>query len=209
MTRDVPPATDSRTDDLPPDASFRQRLWGVRTCFDFQGDALEYRLEGPSGSRTLTVECGAVEFDTGRVVRRPSALLVLAAVAVCLGIAQGAPAAGAAWGVFAAACVGAWWFAEVPAVLLFSERGELHVLEDGFQEEILAEIDARRRDQLRHWHAQIDFGNDPDREIEKFRWLRSHEVISETELAERISAIAQSAPLYGETEGDYGDEVLH
>jgi hypothetical protein len=193
-----------------PDARFVQkRLW-LRTRFEFVGDQLHYELRRPSGSRSMSIECGAVDFDTGHVVTRSATALAAAVLATLTGcgalIAAPQGLVAPLWFAFAAVAGLVYWFTDVRAVLLFSERGEMRVLENGDQDAILAELEKRRRDQLRHWHAQIDFGNDPDREIEKFRWLQSHAVITETELEERISAIAQSAPLY---ETGYPEDVLH
>lgn len=194
---------------LPPDRSFEQRGFLVSTRFEFSGDTLHYEIRRPSGSRDFTVDCGGVDFETGSILDRPVgavaiglfSLLLLPLSALVPGL--GSPLL---WVLVALAALAFHVVNTLRAFECYSDRGTMLVLDDAEREAILDELDQRRRDQLRHWHADIDFNNDPDREIEKFRWLESHQVISSAELEERISAIAQSAPLY---DGEVVDDVYH
>jgi hypothetical protein len=59
--------------------------------------------------------------------------------------------------------------------------------------ELLGELIARRKVRLAAVYGGIDFDEDPDREIAKFKWLESQGALSSEDAADRIHAIRTAA----------------
>ncbi len=67
-------------------------------------------------------------------------------------------------------------------------RGPIRVIQDKNHATILQEIQARWKERMRRLHRDINFSNDPDKEISKFSWMRDKAIISEEEY---LSAVAK------------------
>ena len=46
---------------------------------------------------------------------------------------------------------------------------------------LISEISSRRKGQLLSWYGELDYSNDPNAELEKFKWLMSEGAIGEVE----------------------------
>ena len=64
----------------------------------------------------------------------------------------------------------------------------MFIIRDQSHDDVMAQIDRRRKQRLRERYATVDLGNDPERELRKFAWLKEASVISD---AEYLLAVAQ------------------
>jgi hypothetical protein len=67
--------------------------------------------------------------------------------------------------------------------------GQILLIKDRKASSILDELTARRRRRLADVYGEIDFDEDPEREVAKFRFLESQGAFSSEEAAAKISAI--------------------
>jgi hypothetical protein len=62
----------------------------------------------------------------------------------------------------------------------------LRIIFDKNHDIVLSEINTRWRGRMKQLHGAVDFDNDTERELDKFRWLVKHDVIDDAEFC-RIS----------------------
>lgn len=67
--------------------------------------------------------------------------------------------------------------------------GRILLINDRRAPSILEELTARRRTRLAEVYGEIDFDEDPEREVAKFKWLESEGALSSEDVAAKIGAI--------------------
>lgn len=65
----------------------------------------------------------------------------------------------------------------------------IRIIHDRNRDAILEEIKARWMGRLRKLHGAVNFNNDLNKEVQKFRWLKDHGVISDPEYREAIAKL--------------------
>ncbi|MEM9837742.1 MAG: hypothetical protein AAF830_01165 [Pseudomonadota bacterium] len=79
----------------------------------------------------------------------------------------------------------------VTFTMIDASRGTIFVIDDKAGPDILARIAERRRAALRSAAGEINFENPIDIEVEKFNWLREHDVITAEEHQQKLSALGK------------------
>lgn len=67
--------------------------------------------------------------------------------------------------------------------------GRILLIKDGRASSLIEELTARRRTRLAQVYGEIDFDEDPEREVAKFKWLESQGALSGEDAAAKIAAI--------------------
>lgn len=67
--------------------------------------------------------------------------------------------------------------------------GRILLIKDRRAPSIIDELTSRRRTRLAQVYGEIDFDEDPEREVAKFKWLQSQGALSSEEAAAKINAI--------------------
>ena len=79
------------------------------------------------------------------------------------------------------------YFSKVKYSVFKFERGNVFVIQDKAHDEIIDELNRRRKLQLLSWYGDVNPENDLEHEIQKFRWLADQEVISKEESEQKIA----------------------
>ncbi|MGN6376713.1 MAG: hypothetical protein ACTHMG_14330 [Sphingomonas sp.] len=182
-----------------------QRRWGVTTRFTFGEERLGYRIADTS-SREADYGWDAIDCTTRNRVtvaaHRPVQLLSIVTYALAIGsmlAGQFLPGI-SLW-------VTALCLASVAALVIMRTRrlltvtftdldvpgGPIRIIADSRHDEILARIEAARRAYLRRALAEVDLDADPDRESQKFDWLRDNGIIDADEHARAMARLKAAA----------------
>lgn len=83
------------------------------------------------------------------------------------------------------------WFAltKVKYSVFKTERGNVFVIQDKNHENIVSELNKRKKDQLLAWYGAVNPENDKENEIEKFRWLEQQNVMTNDEAEKKIAEV--------------------
>ncbi|MEM6514102.1 MAG: hypothetical protein AAF660_13900 [Pseudomonadota bacterium] len=173
-----------------------QKRFSNRTAFDFQEDLLEYTIKDKSGSRTFSVEYGAIETGSGEVEERNDwyrnvGLLwfLLGGFIVVSRFMETGEIKGSIWLTLGLVFLALYWILRSSYTTLDSEKGRIFIIKDDSHDSIKEEIETRRKNQWFRWYGTVDFSNEPQREIGKFQWLLDRDAITEDQFAEFRSQI--------------------
>lgn len=70
-----------------------------------------------------------------------------------------------------------------------TDHANVFVIQDSKHDQIVSELQARRRAQLLEWYGQIDFRGDRDKETAKFNWLLEEGILSQQETDIKLAEI--------------------
>jgi hypothetical protein len=200
-----------------------QNKFGNRLTFEFGPDKLVYGVRDGHGERRFPIAYETIDVTTSssatvsnpefiqRMLLVPLVLWVLSMV-----LSRSNPAisgvmfnAAAELAVFLLVCkffgVFAINFAEIPLTSPPSGAGDLalRIVRNKDFDGIMGELTRRWKARMKEIHGAVDFNNDADSELDKFRWLKLHEVIDEAEFARvaeqlRTYAAIRARPLPSE-----------
>jgi len=74
-----------------------------------------------------------------------------------------------------------------------SDKAAIRIMNDKDGPRILSEIQTRWKARLRRLHSEINFSNDPNKEMAKFNWLKDHTVITDDEFREAVEKLQAMA----------------
>lgn len=184
------------TESIQSPARFNQRKFGSETQFDFDLDNLKYRVSDKSGSNTFNTPYAEIGRERDLLVERNTWLqnvgyLWLALGAVLTGISYFGSGAlrPSLWLFVGAGCVGVAWLRTIRYTKLVGDRGTVFIMQDRQHDAILAQIEARRVDQLRRWYDFFDADEDAGRQRNRFEWLRRQDALDDAELAQRLQKL--------------------
>jgi len=200
-----------------------QSKFGNRLTFEFGPERLSYACRDANGERRFPVSYESIDVTTSssatignpefiqRMLLVPLVLWVLSMV-----LARSNPAissvlfnAAAELGIFLLVCkffgVFSVEFAELPLTAPPSGAGDLalRIVRNKDYDTIMGELTRRWKARMKEIHGTVDFNNDADSELDKFRWLKLHEVIDDAEFARiaeqlRTYAAVRARPLPSE-----------
>ena len=183
-----------------------QSRFGNRLTFEFEPERLLYAWRDVDGERRFPIAYETIDVTSPstatisnrefiqRMLLVPLVMWVLSMVlassnplisrvlfylAAALGIIL---LLGKFFGVFAVRV------AELPLTLSPAGANELslRVIRNRDCDVVLGELNSRWKTRMKEIHGAVDYSNDTDRELDKFRWLKQHQVIDEAEFT-RIS----------------------
>ena len=91
------------------------------------------------------------------------------------------------WILLGVLCLLWAYFSKVMYTVFRTERGSVFVIQGKHHDQIIDEINARRKSQLLRWYGEVNPDNDLANEISKFRWLVDQGVMSPEESEEKIA----------------------
>lgn len=163
-----------------------QKKFSNRTNFKFGDDSLEYTVKDKSGSHTFSVEYGAIASGSGEIEERNAWYrnvgffwILIGAFVILSRYTDTGEIRGSMWLTLGIICFALYWSLKTTYTTLDSEKGRILIIKDSSHDEIKETIETRRKEQWFRWYGTIDYGNDPEKEIGKFRWLLDRDAISE------------------------------
>ena len=187
-----------------------QSRWGVKSRFDM-GETLGFWTEDASGSKSFSTPFENIDFgNRSMIVQKAPKLMRF--LSYGLYVAFGAflfmnmvqIELGPLWFIVSALLVTPLalsqvtsWF-DVGVTLLPVANipgGVLRVVHDGHEEEIIADLAARKRERVRSVFARLDLNRDPAQEVAKFDWLLANGFIDATEHGDSRAKIEAAARL--------------
>jgi len=93
------------------------------------------------------------------------------------------------WIVVGLACLAWAYFSKVKYSVFNTEQGNIFITHGARHDEIIREIESRRKLQRLEWYGEINMDNDLKIEIQKFNWLKEKGVISEEEAEQKIAQV--------------------
>nr|WP_298124828.1 hypothetical protein [uncultured Pseudoxanthomonas sp.] len=185
----------SHTDDFQ-DHQVTQSKAGNTATFVFAEDELKYTLADRTSSTTIKTSYTALSRDHGFFIERNTWLMnvgwlwiALGAVLTVMRYTQTQALVPSFWLFVGAGCVAWVWLRTVRYVKIPCENGTLFVIEDAQQSALMAELEARRLEQLRRWHDFIDASEDVARQRKRFAWLHEEGALDAEALAERLGQL--------------------
>lgn len=187
--------------------SVTQRRFGARVQFQFRADRLNCTLRDHSGELNFLVPYEAIDiFESSTLVVNNFRLLRITSVVSLLlilvlgSVAQSSGLRSAGIAVIVGVWVGAIVLVRLLGLLAIRYTllpvtappgRKIRIMAGRDHDAILDEIKARWRERVRKLHGSINFGNDAEKELAKFAWLKRHNVITEDEfgaISERLRA---------------------
>ncbi len=110
------------------------------------------------------------------------------------------------WITMGAGCVIWAHFSKVKYSVFRSERGNVFVIQDGKHDEIIEELNKRRKAQLLNWYGEVNPENEIKNEIGKFKWLAEQDVMTKEESERKI---AQVTLLHTKESSDSSNRLLN
>jgi hypothetical protein len=172
-----------------------------RAEFEFGDKRLTYRIEDEKARAGFSVLYENINIEKSLQSYREKAPLYLAAIFLLAGIFALLVPPGphhshvpqalnwtfilAGW-----ACLLAGRFTKFDATVIGTPLGRMLVFDRAQQQDIIDEIYRRRTSELRRKYLAVDFLNDPQGEIAKYRRLKAEGVISDAEFDSAIETIS-------------------
>jgi len=173
-----------------------QRRFANVARFEFDRDGLKYQIRDKSSSHTFQASYAQVGNERDFLVERNTWLqnvgylwLILGAILTVIAYYGSDAVRPSIWLFIGAGCVIAARWRTVRYTKIPTEKGNLLIIQDEQHDGILAQIEARRVDQLRRWYDFFDAEEDAARQQQRFEWLRGEGALSDVELAERLRTL--------------------
>ena len=91
------------------------------------------------------------------------------------------------WIFIGAACVIWAYFSKVKYTVFRSERGNIFIIQDKNHDEIIKQLNIRKKSQLLKWYGDVNPDNELKNEIKKFHWLVDQGVLTKEESENKIA----------------------
>ena len=173
-----------------------QKSFSNKTKFDFGGESLKFTVKDKSGSQSFSIDYGSIPGDHGEMEERNlwyrnvgGVWVLLGAFLVVSRYLETGEFRNSIWLVIGLICLMAYKVVKTLYTTIDTEKGRLFVIKNKQHDEIINEIDSRRKGQWLSWYGSLDFENDPDNEINKFQWLLDRKVITEEEFHDKKNII--------------------
>jgi hypothetical protein len=174
-----------------------QKKFSNKTKFEFQDESLKFIVKDNSGSQTFSVDYGLIPTDYWEIEERNLWYRNVGGIWTALGILfivleymKTGEIRNAIWLLIGLCCLTIYWIAKTEYTVIDTENGRLYIIKDNQHDEILKEIDTRRKAQWLSLYGLVNLENDAASEIDKFKWLFDRDVISKEEYQEKEKIIS-------------------
>lgn len=182
---------------------FAQKRMATQTWFTFGERELKHRVRDNSGEVSFSVDYAAISPNRRIVFNRNNWLrnvgliwCVLGVISIGLDAMSGSLAIGSGfWLVIGLGCLAFYRLTWSEFTVIDAREGSIWIVKDKQHDEILSAIDERRKSHLLAWYKGLDFGGNPDTEVEAVEWLVKQEAISKDEGEKRIADIRRAHDL--------------
>lgn len=174
---------------------FVQKKRSNKHTFTLHDDYFNFAYEDKSGSGDADMSYAdfpkksSVQIEQNEWIRNVGYLwIALGVFQFGYAIYSNAPLSGKGfWILIGSLCVIWAYFSKVKYSVFRSEKGNVFVIQDKQHDQIVDELNKRRKSQLLKWYGDVNPENDLDNEIQKFKWLVAQGVISEEESERKIA----------------------
>jgi len=199
---------------MEPGTTIKQKKFGVQLLFHFGDDKLTRTLSDYSGENQFSVFYDAIDIDdisllTVNKSQRFLRFLIIITIGLSFILAstKGNHLVADVCGVLIVGSFLALIIAHCLKLLTIkytmlripnrTGTNTIQIIHDKNHDLILQEIKTRRIARMRKLYAGINFANDPNKEMQKFLWLRNNAIINELEYREAMEKLkaAQSLTL--------------
>jgi hypothetical protein len=169
-----------------------QKRFSNKCIFEFLEDYLRYTIREKGNETTYNVTYDSIKLhDFGSLVERNTwyrnAGLLWVAIGIIFSVIQflqNQTFAISIWIWIGLLCLTVFWFTKSEFSTLQAFEGTLYVIKDKKHDQIIEELKERRRSSLFTMYGLIDYTNDFEEEIEKFRWLLQEKSITKEHFEE-------------------------
>ena len=95
------------------------------------------------------------------------------------------------WLIVGLGCLAWSIYSAVKYTVYSSDQGNVFIIHDAKHDQIIEELQKRKKKQLFDWYAQINPDNSLENEINKFKWLVEQDVITKEESEKKIAQVEQ------------------
>ncbi|HTK84410.1 MAG TPA: hypothetical protein VL625_04930 [Patescibacteria group bacterium] len=178
----------------------QKALFFHRNAFDFGERMLTYRIDDEKASAGFSVLYENISPEKSLQSYREKApiylgLILLVSAVACLLIGPSAHNPQVSTALGWAFVIAGWGsllvgrFARFDSTVIGTPQGRILVFDREGKDQIVAEIYRRRKDEIRRKYLEVDFLNDPQHEIAKYKWLKGEGIVSEQEFEAAIGKI--------------------
>lgn len=183
----------------------RQKKFSTQHTFTLSESSFNFAYKEKLGSGDMDVMYAdlpvktSVRIDANLWLRNVGYIWVAVGSAMLtLGIIRGDYRGQAFWLLVGLVCLAFYKLSKVSYTVFSVSGGAILVIQDGKKhDQIVSELRQRRRQQLLALYGEVNFDNEPEREVAKFEWLAQNDVLSQAEADEKIrqvrAAIASDA----------------
>lgn len=108
------------------------------------------------------------------------------------------------WLMVGVICLVWAYFSTVKYSVYQADEGNIFIIQDKKHDEIVNELNNRKRKQLLDWYGEVNPENNLESEIEKFKWLVDQNVISKEESEKKI---AQAELIHNDNPDNSGERL--
>lgn len=174
---------------------FVQKKKSNKHTFTFHEDYFNFAYEDKSGSGDSDInyadfpQKSSVQIEQNEWLRNVGYLwIALGAFQIAYAIYSEASLSGKGfWILIGAACVIWAYFSRVKYTVFRTERGSIFVIQNKNHDQIIHELNERKKLQLLRWYGEVNPENDIENEIKKFKWLLEQGIISKEESEKKIA----------------------
>ncbi|MEQ9562201.1 MAG: hypothetical protein RLN69_06740 [Woeseiaceae bacterium] len=170
---------------------FAQKRFSNKTRFEFGDLSLRHTIADTAGSETFSVEYIEIPDDHRSFTERNPWFRNVGMFWVLIGLfmiigryMDTGELRGSLWLTLGIVCFIVFWVARTSYTIFSTQHGRIFVIQNASHDAIVNEIRDRKRKQLRRLYGEVDLSAEPNKEIEKFRWLLNHGAVSEDEFIE-------------------------
>lgn len=165
--------------------------------FTFNDEQFNFAYEDKTGSGDVDMDYAdfprksSVRIEQNEWLRNVGYLwCAIGTIQLGVAIYAGAPLAGKGfWLLLGFGCLAWERLSRVKYSVFQAQKGSVFVIQDKRHDEIISELNARKKSQLLKWYGEIDLENGIQNEINKFRWLCEQQALTKEEADIRIAQI--------------------
>lgn len=192
----------------------KQKRFSHSSLFEFRNDDLKFTGKDESGAYSFSLKYASIPSDSSELIERNGWFRNVGILWVLIGVLQIAlhyrdsgGFGGGFWFLAGIICLTLYATAKNKYTVFTTDKGRIYILKDKQHDDIINEISSRRKGQLLSWYGELNYSNDPNAELEKFRWLMHEGAIGEVEYTRILAKLTnyhqrnalESAPSHNET----------
>jgi hypothetical protein len=174
---------------------FIQKKKSNKHTFTLHDDYFSFSYEDKSGSGEVDINYADFPQKSSVLIEQNEWLRNVGYLWIVLGVFQlgyaiytQAPLSGkGGWILVGTACVIWAYFSKVKYTVFRADRGNIFVIQDKNHDEIIRELNTRKKSQLLQWYGEINPENDLKSEIQKYKWLAEQGVITKEESEQKMA----------------------
>lgn len=175
----------------------KQKKFSNKTKFSFGEEDFNYTIEDKSSSGEFSMSYADFPQKQTAFEEKNGWLKNVGLIWCAIGVLQignavitKAPLSGTGfWLIIGLVCLVFYKYARTKFSMFSDNHSKIFIIKDKKHDQILDEINKRRKRQMLTWYGEINFDNEPERETNKFKWLLNEGVITKEEADTKIAQI--------------------